>query len=207
MSYQFIAQHRDAYPITVMCRVLEVSVSGYYAWCKRPPSQHSREDAHLAEQVKTAFQANRGVYGSPRVHAELQAQDIHCGRKRVARLMREQGLAARKAAHRTITTHSDPAAQVAPNLLQRDFHAEKPDSKWVADTTYIGTAEGWLYLAVVLDLFSRRVVGWSMAATQDACLVVQALEMALARRRPAAGLLHHSDRGSTYTSQSYQALL
>jgi len=207
MSYPFIAQHRDEYPITVMCRVLEVSVSGYYAWCKRSPSQHSREDAHLAEQVKTAFQANRGVYGSPRVHAELQAQGISCGRKRVARLMREQGLAARKAAHRTITTHSDPAAQAAPNLLQRDFHADKPDTKWVADTTYIWTAEGWLYLAVVLDLFSRMVVGWSMAATQDATLVMQALRMAVTRRHPASGLLHHSDRGSTYTSQSYQALL
>jgi putative transposase len=207
MSYQFIAQYRHEYPIILMCRVLEVSVSGYYAWCKRPPSQHSREDAHLAEHVKTAFQANRGVYGSPRVHAELQAQGISCGRKRVARLMREQELAARKPRHRTITTHSDPGAQVAPNLLQRDFHSDQPDSKWVADTTYIWTAEGWLYLAVVLDLFSRMVVGWSMAAIQDARLVVQALEMAITRRRPPAGLLHHSDRGSTYSSQSYQALL
>ena len=144
MSYQFIAQHRHEYTITTMCRVLEVSVSGYYAWYKRVPSRHSREDAHLAERVKTAFQANRGVYGSPRVHAELQAQGISCGRKRVARLMREQGLAARRPRHRTITTHSDPNAQVAPNLLQRDFHAAEPDTKWVADTTYIWTAEGWL---------------------------------------------------------------
>jgi putative transposase len=207
MSYQFIAQHRHEYPIPLMCRVLEVSVSGDSAWCKRPASQHSREDAHLAEQVKTAFQDKRGVYGSPRVHAELQAQGISCGGKRVARLMREQGLRARKAAHRTITTHSDPQAQVAPKVLARDFHAQKPDTKWVADTTSIWTAEGWLYVAVVLDLFSRMVVGWSLAATQDASLVVQALEMALARRRPAQGLLHHSDRGSTSTSQSYQALL
>lgn len=207
MSYQFIAEHRHAYAITTMCRVLEVSVSGYYAWCKRVPSRHIREDAHLAEHVKTAFQGNRGVYGSPRVHAELQAQGIRCGRKRVARLMREQGLAGRKARHRTITTHSDPEAPAAPNLLQRDFHADKPDTKWVADTTYIWTAEGWLYLAVVLDLFSRMVVGWSMTATQDASLVLQALYMALARRHPASGLVHHSDRGSTYTSQSYQALL
>jgi putative transposase len=207
MRYQFIAEHRHEYAITTMCRVLEVSVSGYYAWCKRPPSQHSREDAHLAEQIKTAFQANRGVYGSPRVHAELQAQGISCGRKRVARLMCEQGLAARRPRHRTITTHSEPGAPVAPNLLERDFHADEPDTKWVADTSYIWTAEGWLYLAVVLDLFSRMVVGWSMAATQDASLVVQALHMAIARRRPQAGLLHHSDRGSTYTSESYQALL
>ena len=207
MKYQFIAAYRHAYPITTMCRVLEVSVSGYYAWSKRPPSQHSREDAQLAEQVKMAFQANRGVYGSPRVHAELQAQGIICARKRVARLMREQELFAQRPRHRTVTTKSEPGAQVAPNLLQRDFRADQPNTKWVADTTYIWTAEGWLYLAVVLDLFSRMVVGWSMAACQDATLVVQALHMAIARRRPQAGLLHHSDRGSTYTSESYQALL
>ena len=154
-----------------------------------------------------AFQANRRVYGSPRVHAELRAQGIHCARKRVARLMREQGLFAQRPRHRTVTARSEPGAQVAPNLLQRDFSADQPDKKWVADTTYIWTAEGWLYLAVVLDLFSRMVVGWSMAAIQDATLVVQALQMAITRRHPEAGLLHHSDRGSTYTSESYQALL
>jgi putative transposase len=190
-----------------MCRVLSVCVSGYYAWCKRVPSRHSREDADLAEKVKLAFQANRRVYGSPRVHAELRAQGIACARKRVARLMREQGLFAQRPRHRTTTTHSDKHAQAAPNLLQRDFHAEAPNQKWVSDTTYIWTREGWLFLAVVLDLFSRMVVGWSMAAIQDANLVVQALQMAVARRRPQAGLLHHSDRGSTYTSESYQALL
>jgi transposase InsO family protein len=161
----------------------------------------------LAEKVKTVFQTYRGVYGSPRVHAELQDQGIRCARKRVARLMREQGLFAQRPRHRTVTTHSEPDAQVAPNLLQRDFSAEQPNTKWVADTTYIWTAEGWLYLAVVLDLFSRMVIGWSMATTQDATLVVQALRMAIIRRRPQAGLLHHSDRGSTYTSESYQALL
>ena len=180
-----------------MCRVLSVSVSGYYAWCKRPPSQHSREDARLAEQVKTAFQANRGEYGSPGVHAELQAQGIVCARKRVARLMRAQELFARRPRHRSITPHSQLGAQVAPNLLERDFGATEPNSNWVAATTSIWTPEGWLYLAVVLDLFSRLVVGWSLAATQDARLVVQALRMASARRRPSAGLLHHSDRGST----------
>jgi putative transposase len=190
-----------------MCRVLDVSISGYYAWCKRLPSEHSRKDAELAEQVNIVFQANRGVYGSPRVHAELQAQGIKCARKRVARLMREQELFAKRPRHRTVTTQSDPEAKVAPNLLQRDFSAEQPNTKWVADTTYIWTAEGWLYLAVVLDLFSRMVVGWSMAATQDATLVVQALQMAITRRRPPPGLLHHSDRGSTYTSESYRVLL
>jgi len=207
MNYQFIAEYRQEYPITTLCRVLEVSVSGYYAWRKRAPSLHSREDAQLAEKVKTAFQDNRCVYGSPRVHAELHAQGMHCARKRVARLMREQGLFAKRPRHRTITTKSEPEAQTAPNLLQRDFSADEPNSKWVADTTYIWTTEGWLFLAVVLDLFSRMVVGWSMATIQDAALVGQALQMAVARRRPQAGLLHHSDRGSTYTSESYQALL
>jgi putative transposase len=207
MRYQFIAEQRQEYPITTMCRVLEVSVSGDSAWCQRAPSQHARSDAQLAEKVKAVFQANRHVYGSPRVHAELQAQGMHCARKRVARLMREQGLYARRPRHRTITTQSQQGAPVAPNLLQGDFSADQPDTKWVADTTYMWSAEGWSYLAVVLDLCSRMGVGWSMAASQDATLVVQALYMAVARRRPQAGLLHHSDRGSTYTSESYQMLL
>jgi putative transposase len=207
MKYQFIAEHRQEYAITTMCRVLEVSVSGYYAWSKREPSQHSREDAQLAEQVKIAFQTNRRVYGSPRIHAELHAQQIQCARKRVARLMREQGLFAQRPRHRTITTKSEPEAQVAPNLLQRDFRADQPNTKWVADTTSIWTAEGWLFLAVVLDVFSRMVGGWSLAAIQDATLVINALHMAIARRCPQAGLLHHTDRGSTYTSEDYQSLL
>jgi putative transposase len=207
MRYQVIEAYREEYPVSVLCETLEVSQSGYYAWRKRPRSQHVRQDVYLAEQVKVAFHANRQVYGSPRVHAELRVQGIRCGQKRVARLMRAQGLAARRPRHRTITTHSDPEVWAAPNLLQRDFSADQPNVKWVADTTYIWTAEGWLYLAVVLDLFSRMVVGWSMAATQDTTLVAHALRMAVARRRPAAGLLHHTDRGSTYTSESYQALL
>ena len=154
-----------------------------------------------------AFQDNRCVYGSPRVHAELRAQGLHCARKRVARLMQEQELFAKRPRHRTVTTQSEKGAQVAPHLLQRDFRAEEPNSTWVTDTTYIWTAEGWLYLAIVLDLFSRLVLGWSMAAIPDATLVTQALHLAVTRRRPPAGLLHHSDRGSTYTSQEYQSLL
>lgn len=190
-----------------MCRVLEVSVSGYYAWCKRLPSQHSREDARIADEVQGAFQANRQVDGSPRIHAELPAQGRRCGCKRLARLMRERRLSAQPPRHRTITTKSEKGARVAENLVQRDFHADKPNRKWVTDTTYIWTSEGWLYLSVVLDLFSRMVIGWAMAANQDAMLVEQALRMALARRRPQAALLHHSDQGSTYTSESSQAIL
>jgi putative transposase len=157
MKYQFSADHQQAYAVTVMCGVLEVSVSGYSAWRKREPSQHSREDAQLAEKVNTAFQSNRRVYGSPRIHAELHAQGIPCARKRVARLMRELGLSARRPGHRTTTTHSEKGAQVATNVLQQDLSAAHPNQKWTADTTYIWTQEGWLYLAVVLDLFSRMV--------------------------------------------------
>ena len=207
MKFQFEASHHQEYPVATMCRVLEVSVSGYYAWHKREPSLHSREDAELANKIKGAFQSNRCVYGSPRIHAELHAQGIPCARKRVARLMQELELAAKRPRHRTVTTKSEEGASVAPNLLQQDFHADQPNQKWTSDTTYIWTQEGWVYLAVVLDLFSRMVVGWSMAAIQDATLVVKALEMALARRCPQAGLLHHSDRGSTYTSESYLVLL
>ncbi len=176
-----MAEHHQEYPVATMCRVLEVSVSGSYAWHKREPSLHSREDAELANKIKGAFQSNRCVSGSPRLHAELQAQGIHCARKRVARLMRERELVAKRPRHRTVTTKSEEGAKVTPNLLQQDFHADQPNQKWTTDITSIWTQEGWLYLAVVLDLFSRLVGGWSMAALQDAPLVVNALEMALAR--------------------------
>ncbi len=170
-------------------------------------SEHQREDGQLAERVQAASHANRGVYGSPRVHAELQAQGIRCARKRVARLMREHGLAARRPRHRTITTRSDPNARVAPNLLDRNFTATRPNEKRGGDITAIWTYEGWLYLAAVLDLFSRRVVGWAMAASQDEALVEMAFRMALLQRRPQARLLHHTDQGCQYTSHAYQALL
>jgi putative transposase len=141
VRYQFIEEHRREYAVSLLCETLDVSVSGYYIWRKRPMSQHNREDGQLAEKVKAAFQANRYVYGSPRVHAELHAQGVHCARKRVARLMREQGLFAQRPRHCTVTTQSKPGAQVAPNLLQRDFSADEPNTKWVADTTYIWTRD------------------------------------------------------------------
>jgi len=169
-------------------------------------SQHVRADGQLAEQIQAAYAANRKVYGSPRLHAELAEQGIRCSRKRVARLMRELGLAARRPRHRTRTTRNDPSARVAPNLLNREFTASRPNEKWTGDITAIWTYEGWLYLAVVLDLFSRRVVGWAMAASQDETLVETALRMALLGRHPEAGLLFHSDRGSQYTSDAYRAL-
>lgn len=170
-------------------------------------SDRQREDDQMKARLQAAYHANRGVYGSPRLHAELQAQGMRCSRKRVARLMSELGLHARRPRHRTRTTRSEASAPVAPNLLQRDFTATHPDEKWVGDITAIWTYEGWLYLAAVLDLFSRRVVGWAMAASQDEALVERAFRMAVRERRPQAGLMFHSDRGCQYTSHQYQTLL
>ena len=194
-----------------MCRALDVSESGYYAWKERPASEREREDARIAAEIQQIFQASRQVYGSPRIHAELAKRHIHCGRKRVVRLMQALGLSALpKKSRKPQTTKSSPSARFAPNLLNRDFHADAPNTKWVTDCTMIPTVEGWLYLAVVLDLFSRRVVGWAMGSTEDEELVTLALRMALARLRPQSDcfrLLHHSDRGSEYTSLGYQECL
>ncbi len=198
---------RNEYPVSVLCETLGVSLSGYYAWKKRPLSQHQREDQQLAERIQAVYHANRQVYGSPRIHVELRDQGIRVSRKRVARLMREQGLSASRRRHRTITTHSEPGARVAPNLLDQEFTASRPNEKWTGDITAIWTYEGWLYLAVVLDLYSRRVIGWAMAAIQDEALIERAFQMALLARHPSSGMLFHSDRGSQYTSDAYRALL
>jgi putative transposase len=202
-----VEAYRKDYPITVLCETLSVSLSGYSAWQKRPLSQHQLEDSQLAEHIQVAYHTNRQVYGSPRIYAELRDQGILCSRRRVARLMRERGLSARRRQHRTITTHRILGARVAPNRLDQEFTATRPNQKWTGDITAIWTYEGWLYLAVVLDLYSRRVIGWAMAATQDEALIERAFQMALLGRNPAAGVLFHSDRGSQYTSDAYQALL
>lgn len=207
MKFQFIEQHRQEYPVSVMCRVLELSVSGFYAWKKRAVCARKREDGEISKRLQQAFEQNRQVYGSPRLHAELQAQGVHCGRKRVARLMRELEISARRPVRRVRTTSSDPGARFAPNLLQRDFTVSAPNRTWVTDIPYLATLQGWLYLAAVLDLFSRAVVGWAMAPTADELLVERALRMALTHRAPQTGLMHHSDRGCQYTSQVYQQLL
>ena len=170
-------------------------------------SQHCREDARLAAEIQQIFLEHRQVYGSPRIHAVLQARGIHCSRKRVVRLMQQLGLSAQPKRSRKPTTKSDPGARFAPNQLNREFSAQEPNAKWVSDTKAVETAEGWLYLAVILDLFSRLVVGWAMAATEDEQLVELALRMAVAQRHPPAGLLHHSDRGSEFTSDRYLAVL
>lgn len=207
MTYQFIDEHQGMTPVKWMCHALGVSESGYYAWKRRPPSQRSRDDQLLADQIEQIYQASRSTYGSPRIQAELRAQGRGCGRKRIARLMRQCGISARRKRHRTSTTDSQHTLPVAPNRLNRVFAAERPNEKWVADITGVWTSQGWLYLAAVLDLFSRQVIGWAMAPRREDDLVLAALRMALAQRRPQAGLLHHSDRGSQYTSRDYQALL
>jgi len=196
MRYEFIAAHESEYGVKRMCQAMEVGRSGYYAWRKRPASQREKENQELVEKIRSEYQNSRQSYGSPRIHAVLQRQGTSCGRKRVARLMRSQGIAARKRRKRVpMTTQRQPGAVPAPNVLNQDFSATDPNQKWVADITYIDTAEGWLYLALILDLYSRRVVGWAMADHMESALVELALQMALGRRQPVAGFLHHSDQG------------
>jgi len=208
MKYAFIARHASEFAVAVMCHALQVSVSGYYAWRQRAPSAHAQADTALSVRISTAFLAGRGVYGSPRIHATLRTAGVRCGRKRVARLMREQGLrAGRPAKRKPRTTDSQHTQPVAPNLLARDFTAEAPNRKWVADITGIATRSGWLYLAGILDVYSRRAIGYAMDGSRDERLVETALDMALLSRRPAAGLIHHSDRGSQYSSTGYRGAL
>jgi putative transposase len=193
-----VSDHQADYPIATMCRVLGVSSSGYHAWVKRRPSQRAETDAVLIAAIRAAHTASRGTYGAPRVHAELAAKGIRVGCKRVARLMTQAGLAG-VCRRRFVTTTVKDGGRQAPDLVDRNFTAEAPDRLWVADITYIPTWAGFLYLAVVLDAFSRRVVGWSMATTLARQLVLDALNMALAMRRP-RDVIHHSDQGSQYTS-------
>ena len=206
-----IARHRDEFTVRLMCRVLEVSRSGFYAWCKRAPSARAIADERLLLNVRVAFTASDETYGAPRIHRELQAQGETVGRHRVARLMRADGLVGRaRTARRPRTTDSSHHEPIAPNVLDRQFDVNgvaAVNQVWVSDITYVPTREGFLYLATVLDLASRRVVGWAMRETLDAELAVSALEMAVGTRQPGAGLVHHSDRGSQYASTAYRALL
>jgi transposase InsO family protein len=206
MKYAFMAAHEQEFSLKRMCRVLRVSRSGYYAWKGRSPSERERANEILLAEIRAAYQISRRTYGSPRIHAYLRRKGFFCGRNRVARLMQLHKIVARKAPRRRpITTRQRPGARIAPNLLNREFSASLPNQKWVSDITYIDTAEGWLYLASILDLHSRRVVGWAMAEQMDNQLVEDAWQMALVHRQPKEGLLHHSDRGSQYTSEAYQS--
>jgi len=190
-----------------MCKELNVSSSGYYAWCKRPASAREMANQELYNKIKAVYNGNRGVYGSPRIYRELKDQGVACSENRIARLMRLRSLRAKQSRRFKSTTKRDKAHQAAPNLLNRDFDTKQPDQKWLADITYIATREGWLYLAAILDLYTRRIVGWAMSERMTSDLTMTALRMALQQRQPAMGLIHHSDRGSQYTDQAYQALL
>lgn len=207
MKYEFIEERRHQYPVKTMCRALEVSECGYYAWRKRPKSEREQENEKLTQRIKQVYEQNRETYGSPRIHVELKDVGVKCSRKRVARLMRVHGICAQHKRRRMCTTDSKHSNPVAENRLKREFTASEPNTKWAGDITGVETAQGWLYLAVVVELYSRCVVGWSMSAQRDEALFENALTMALSRRRPAAGLIFHSDRGSQYTSHRYQELL
>lgn len=202
--YRFIDAEKASYPVSALCRVLRVSRSGYYEWKNRPPSNRDRENATLTERIREIHQRSRETYGYLRVHAELRALGVRCNRKRVARLMRKDGLrGCMRGRRRKHTTRQDPLAIPAPDLVGRNFCAPAPDRLWTADVTYLPTDEGFLYLAFILDVYSRKVVGWSMAGHLRTELVAAALEMATIRRNPSAGLIHHSDRGAHYTALSF----
>jgi len=208
VKFAFIDAKKAAYPISVLCRCLRVSRSGFYASRQRAESTHAQTDRRLRVLVRASFDASRRRYGSPRVHADLADQDVHVSRKRVARVMREDGLKARPRKRFKNTTMSDHDQPVAANLLNRDFTADAPNQRWVGDTSeFLVGGGGKLYLAVILDLFSRFVVGWAVSAVNDRHLTMKALGMAIKRRCPQAGLLHHSDQGCTYASEDYQAIL
>jgi putative transposase len=207
VKFAFISAEKAQYSVSLLCSVLEVSRSGYYAWCTRPPSQRAIDDRELAEDIRNIHDSSKQRYGSPRIHEELAANDTRVGRKRVARLMKENGLNARIKRRFVKTTDSKHDFPIAPNLLQRDFTADAPNEVWVGDITYLDTREGWLYLAVLIDLYSRRVVGWAMSERIDTALAMNALNMALARRNPQRGLIHHTDRGCQYASHEYRRQL
>ena len=208
MSYRFIQQYRHDYPVRVMCRVLSVSPSGYYRWCQQPQSQRAKQDQQLLGQIQMVHQQSRQIYGSPKLQQALRQQAICWGRNRIMRLMRQAGLASKRLRCFKRTTQSNPQHRYAPNHLQQRFVATAPNQVWLTDMTYIATQEGWLYLAAVLDLYSRRIVGWAMAAHMTDALTQQVLQIALRQRKPPAHtLLLHSDRGSQYTSAAFQQLL
>jgi putative transposase len=207
MTYAFIDEQRQVYSVRCLCRGLKISASGYYAWRRRPPCKRSLANQALLVQIRAIHAEKRQTYGSPRMRAELCARGLRYNLKRVARLMRLNQIRARHKRKYHVTTKVDPKLPVAPNLLAQDFHASTPNQKWVTDVTFVPTAEGWLYLAAVLDLYSRRIIGWAMSATQNTDLVVNALQMAIGRRQPGRGTMHHSDRGKQYGSARYRGVL
>ncbi len=208
MKFAFISVERALFPVSVLCSLLAVTRQGFYAYLRRGTSARVQSDAELGVRVEEAFEKSRGTYGSPRVHAALQRNGEHISKRRVERVMRGLGLSARRPKRFRVTTQADPTHTPAANVLGRDFIASRPDERWVGDITYIWTDEGWAYLATVIDLFSRRVVGWSLSADLSTRLPLDALSMALRERNVVPGrLLHHTDRGCQYTSADYRAVL
>ena len=204
MRYICIDRRRTQYPVRMMCRILKVSRSGYYAWRVRPESQRAKTDRELTVLIRRIHIDSDGVYGAVKITAELNEEGSHCGRHKVARLMRKAGLKGYPKRSFKVTTQRDPSHPVADNLLEQDFTAETPNERWASDITYISTHQGWLFLAVVMDLYSRRIVGWSMDRWINRQLVIDALNMAIGQRCPDGELLHHSDRGSQYTSDDFR---
>jgi putative transposase len=208
MTFGFIEDHRDTYPVRLMCAVLEVSPAGYYAWRERPESARTITNAALLADIRQVHQDSGGRYGSPRVHAALRGQGRGASRGRIERLMHRHGIRAIMAPPRRVrTTDSRHGLPIAPNLIDRNFTAAAANRIWLADITYIPTAEGWLYLAAIMDLFSRKIVGWAMRDHMQVDLTSSALTMAIQRQKPQAGLIHHSDRGVQYASHDYRAAL
>jgi putative transposase len=208
MRFRFIEDRRADYPVTLLCDVLGVSPAGYYAWRSRPESRRSAANRDLVDDIRRVHRDTRGRYGSPRIHVELKAQGRGASRGRIERLMRRHGIRAIMARPRRVrTTDSRHDLPIAPNLLDRNFIATAPNQIWLADITYIETDPGWLYLAAVMDLYSRRIVGWAMADHLRAGLALAALRMAISAQRPSAGLIHHSDRGVQYASADYRKLM
>ncbi len=207
MRYRFIQAHRAEFSLCALCRAMQVSRTGYYAWERRPVSSRQKANEQLTQHIRLHFEASARTYGSPRVYSDLTEAGIACSEKRVARLMRLENLRAILPKRFVVTTDSHHTFAVAENVLAREFACETPNAKWSSDLTYVWTGEGWLYLAVILDLFSRRVVGWAMGATLERSLVLSALSMAQGNRDPPSGLLLHSDRGSQYASHDYQKVL
>ena len=207
MRFQFIDDHRDEFPVRRMCKVLDVSPSGYYAWRGRPPSKREMANRKLTEKMRDAFEESGETYGSPRIYQVMRKLGLMCSKNRVARLMKAEGLRAKQVKRYKSTTKRNRSHRAAPNLLNQDFSAERPNQRWLADITYIPTQEGWLYLATILDLFSRKIVGWAMSDRMTTDLTLAALKMAIRQRQPGADLIHHSDQGSQYTDKRYQDVL
>ncbi|MFZ2314736.1 MAG: IS3 family transposase [Gammaproteobacteria bacterium] len=207
MKFQFINEHRKEFHIEIMCAVFSVSRAGFYAWCKRPESQRKCDDKRFLALIKTSFKKGRETYGYRRIHDDLRDQNEPCGKYRVARLMREHNIRVKTRRKFKVTTDSNHQKPIHENHLSRQFYAASANQRWVSDITYIPTVEGWLYLAVVMDLYSRKIVGWSMSNRMKEILVIDALKMALLNRKISPGLLLHSDRGSQYAAEDFQQLL